>query len=392
MRHFIKLQILLISLLTLISCEKNFDQEASLSTLSEYNFARDYINTHSEIEIPLDAAFLIEREFFHTNPDTSNGDQLIVLFQIYLEQRVTDLYPSLVYDDFLDDQIYLQHQHEVVIDFIDPFTSDIDTLDFTESNFNSSINEVFNQYNLSDSTLANPGKYYIQLDSLANYNVSNSSVTTLTQLESLRANHAPLTFGYYKQEIAPATIAVGAVALYVIIKVGQTMYNRSVALGELLSKEALYNTRSEFGLSLSNSDRTNVIDNPADACYHMTACVYYRMAYGKAITRYKMQHREKKSSNKCSSAHMDLHNNPIGFKHRYKKFRDKSNLGRTQKVEMCSNVYDWVVDGSLLNPNNGVFKNWLNTYSGCYYGDACCDACADDEDNTDNKKYVYLQN
>ena len=383
----------MIATLLLASCGKNANVLPEHQS-NEYQEAQAFVESYIPVEIPVEIAFLIEREFVHRyNDDLIDTTDLVQSYRNFLELRLLELYPTVTYPGFIDDAVEFNESVETMVEYDESLTYETDTFETQLTNIGLSFDSLMAQQNLNAyDELASSVTYFEKIDSLAKYGVTNSVPVELYSLKDIAHEYAPAHYFGAGKEDGWFLIAVGVgTAVYVIWKVAQTVHSNTVSHKALLREKAHNEARLNFGLSGTYPNSVGMIDNDVLAAKQITEAVYLRIAYGKVHTACNLKKEVKRNNGSCESSNMQWHNNRVGYAKKYNVFRDKGTLTKQQKEEMADNVYDWVVDVNTVGQlENGIQKSWFPTYGNYFWQDTGCDNCKDDRKNTNKKKYIYI--
>lgn len=369
------------------SCEKE-TSEPELTTQSQYDAAYLYLENVSPPLVPYEAAILAIREYEYNNQDITDSATRFAGMQTYLDTRLNELFPDIVYPGFMDDMQVLYENFKIM----NSIEKNLDTLDNSYSNpndlsgyqpFDSLYQKLhYDEMDAEFPSMLSLTNYLRDLDSLSQRNYSNRA--SLQELIDLASNYNLGGSGSGKVTLAPWT------SYFVLVN--PINWVRGVA-GIFLEKKD-----REFVAKMMDDPNYfggHVNQSPSNAFKHILTAMLYRTNYSAAASDFAMWQHEWYGGNQCLDLHMDLHNNDVGGWHKYYSFRKPWTTWWWKRKKFAERVRDYVKD-----ENNGVYVNgaylwdeWKDRTD--LKGSQDCKDCKDDRKNKrygiTKKKYIYLK-
>lgn len=382
-RVLLTLFVSLCGILTINSCKKE-STAPELQTQSDYEAAYEFLSNATPPKVPYEGFVLAIREFEYNNQEVTDSTLRFIGMHNYLEQRLNELFPNVVYSGFMDDMQDIFDNYQI----INSYEYNLDTLNDEYSNPNDLsgyqtfdslyqklyIADIINQY----PSIKTTSDYLKGIDSLSQRDYANR--VSLQELTDYASSNSPSVSGAGKTTLAPWFAYVVVINPINIVRgiVGIIFYP--------IEKEYAINLTEDpdfFGTHVNNS--------PSNAFKHTFTAMLVRTSYSAAASQFAMWKYEWYGGNPCREMHMDLQNNSVGNWYKYYSFRKPLTTAFWKRRKFGERVRDYIKDQTNGQYVNGVdlIQPWILRTDTRPSDD--CDDCKDDRKSIDNKKYIYLQ-
>ncbi|MGY8913368.1 MAG: DUF6973 domain-containing protein [Flavobacteriales bacterium] len=379
--------VMIITTLVLYSCKKEI-ADPEMFTQSEYETALSFLENANPPKIPYEGCILAMREYEYQNQEITDSAQRFTGMLNYLDTRLNELFPDIVYPGFMDEMQQLYENFKLVRSFeISP-----DSMYDTYSNPTvlegyQSFETLYSEMRIAEIDEENPDdihytNYLRGLDSLSQRTYSNR--VSLQELTDYATTYSQQSSGSGKTLLSPWTSYLTLVnPINWVRGISGLIFHKKI--DSLVLKFA--EQPDFFGSHINQS--------PSNAFKHSLTAMLYRNYFGAAAADFAMWKHEYTGGNECRDMHMDLHNNDMGGFYKYYAFRKPLTTLWWKNKKFAERVRDYIQD-----ENNGVLVN------GAFLGDDWsaridtkgskdCEDCKEDRKKKrygiTKKKYIYLK-